>query len=277
LQGTFLQYDLPKEFSHLQAQDMSKLGFMQDLIRGIKKILGKDKKQVETVTERVIVNNEGHDIAPILRRTFLFLEDGEYDSADEYAEKVLDINPECAEAYVAKLLIELEMRKPADLASAKTPISDSPNYQKAIRFATPEYRETIEGYNNAIIKRIDTARKDEVYARGVELMKLHRYDEAVQYFQKIPSYKDSTQKIEDCKKLKETERLDGIYSRAMQAMNAGQFDEAASLFTSISDYKDAKEKVKLCGERKENARKDAIYSQALKRVSSHYRKGFALQ
>ena len=32
-------YDLPEEFSHLQAQDMSKLGFMQDLIRGIKKML----------------------------------------------------------------------------------------------------------------------------------------------------------------------------------------------------------------------------------------------
>ena len=33
-------YDLPEEFSHLQAQDMSKLGFMQDLIRGIKKVCG---------------------------------------------------------------------------------------------------------------------------------------------------------------------------------------------------------------------------------------------
>ena len=35
-------YDLPEEFSHLQAQDMSKLGFMQDLIRGIKKIAEAD-------------------------------------------------------------------------------------------------------------------------------------------------------------------------------------------------------------------------------------------
>lgn len=35
-------YDLPKEFSHLQALDMSRLGFAQDLIRGIKKILGDD-------------------------------------------------------------------------------------------------------------------------------------------------------------------------------------------------------------------------------------------
>lgn len=31
-------YDLPEEFSHLQAQNMNKLGFMQDLLRGIKKL-----------------------------------------------------------------------------------------------------------------------------------------------------------------------------------------------------------------------------------------------
>ena len=37
-------YDLPEEFSHLQAQDMSKLGFMQDLIRGIKKIAKADEQ-----------------------------------------------------------------------------------------------------------------------------------------------------------------------------------------------------------------------------------------
>ena len=259
-------YNLPKEFSHLQAQDMSKLGFMQDLLRGIKKILGYDKKTAAPVTERVIVQGDGHDIAPLLRRTFLFLEDGEFDSADEYAEKVLDINPECAEAYVAKLLIEFELKKPSDLAMNETPISDSPNYQKAIRFATPEYRETVEGYNNAIIKRLDAAHKDEMYARGVELMKFHRYDEAVQYFQKIPSYKDATQKIDDCKKLKETERRDAIYSRATQLMNGGLFGEAAHLFESIEDYKDAKEKIKLCAEKKEVARKDMIYSLAMNRV-----------
>lgn len=43
-------YDLPEEFSHLQAQDMSKLGFMQDLIRGIKKLANPEKSpQKKTV------------------------------------------------------------------------------------------------------------------------------------------------------------------------------------------------------------------------------------
>ncbi|MDO4756911.1 MAG: toll/interleukin-1 receptor domain-containing protein, partial [Parabacteroides sp.] len=39
-------YDLPEEFSHLQAQDMAKLGFMQDLIRGIKKIASEKNHKI---------------------------------------------------------------------------------------------------------------------------------------------------------------------------------------------------------------------------------------
>lgn len=41
-------YDLPKEFSYLQAQDMSKIGFLQDLIAGIKKILADTPKNNDT-------------------------------------------------------------------------------------------------------------------------------------------------------------------------------------------------------------------------------------
>ena len=35
-------YELPDEFSHLQAQDMSKIGFINDVIHGIKKVLQKE-------------------------------------------------------------------------------------------------------------------------------------------------------------------------------------------------------------------------------------------
>ena len=67
-------YDLPEEFSHLQAQDMSKLGFMQDLIRGIKKLVGVEKKpQMELEGEPS--GNIQNDIEPLLIRTAMFLED----------------------------------------------------------------------------------------------------------------------------------------------------------------------------------------------------------
>lgn len=42
-------YEIPKELSHLQAQDMSKLGFLQDLLHGIEKIIGKNVIREENV------------------------------------------------------------------------------------------------------------------------------------------------------------------------------------------------------------------------------------
>ena len=49
-------YDLPEELSALQSQDMSKIGFMQDLIRGVKKVLQRDApKPAQPVMQPVAV------------------------------------------------------------------------------------------------------------------------------------------------------------------------------------------------------------------------------
>ena len=68
-------YDLPIEFSNLQAQDMSKLGFMQDIIRGIKKLTATEKK--EFVRKENVVESSNVNINALLRRITIFLEDGE--------------------------------------------------------------------------------------------------------------------------------------------------------------------------------------------------------
>ena len=41
-------YDMPREFMALQSQDVSKVGYMQDLVRGIQKILGETKNAEKT-------------------------------------------------------------------------------------------------------------------------------------------------------------------------------------------------------------------------------------
>ena len=97
-------YDLPEEFSHLMAQDMSKLGFMQDLIRGIKKLIGTEEpKQTvkETVAQTVV---SGTSAASQIKRGNMALEDHEWDKADSFFEEALNLDPECAEAYIGKLL-----------------------------------------------------------------------------------------------------------------------------------------------------------------------------
>ncbi len=113
-------YDLPEEFSHLQAQDMSKLGFMQDIIRGIKKITKADEEK-ETVVKETVIAGSDKNVSPLLRRVFLFLEDGDWQNADEYCERVLDIEPENALGYLGKLMAEQRVRKQEDLNHCEKP------------------------------------------------------------------------------------------------------------------------------------------------------------
>lgn len=50
-------YDLPKELSYLQAQDMSKIGFMQDLLYGVKKILDFDACNYKDIKSNTLEKN----------------------------------------------------------------------------------------------------------------------------------------------------------------------------------------------------------------------------
>lgn len=138
-------YELPEEFAHLQAQDMNKIGFINDIVRGIKKVVSDSASKSEP-KDAPTVNTANANIAPLLKRVFMFLEDGKWQDAEEYCEKVLDLEPENAEAYIGKLMAELKVKKESDLASLRTPIDEMENYKKAIRFADESTRIRLMGY-----------------------------------------------------------------------------------------------------------------------------------
>ena len=111
-------YDLPEEFSHLQAQDMSKLGFMQDLIRGIKKLATKDEPK-PAVKETVVVQQETNsNVTALLKRGYMALEDKEWEKADDFFEQVLNQDAENAEAYLGKFLCKQKNPSLAEYKSA---------------------------------------------------------------------------------------------------------------------------------------------------------------
>jgi len=148
-------YDLPEEFSHLQAQDMSKLGFMQDLIRGIQKITYSNTEKTTSANLNNISSSTNGNIAPLIDRAFLCIEDGEFNKADELLEQVLNLNPREPKAYIGKLLCELKLKKEDDLASLDKPLWNYNNYNKAIRFSDEKEIARIEKYNNSIIDKIN--------------------------------------------------------------------------------------------------------------------------
>lgn len=245
-------YDLPDEFAHLQSQDMSRLGFVNDLIRGIKKILHKDQPRRDTPAARgSSAPQQSMGVAPLIKRIRIFLEDGDWATADEYCEKALDIDPENGEVYLCKLMAELHVRKQDELGEFPYPFDQRSNYQKAVRFATPALKEIIIGYIEQIQLGIYN-NACEMMAEGTE----ESYHSAARLFQGIESFRDAEQKIKDCQDGAKFVHDDIIYNEAMAKIDIPKkkplsykihaYNTAATIFSTISEHKDAEEKAQMC-------------------------------
>lgn len=96
-----------------------------------------------------------------LRRVAIFLEGGDFKSADTYCERVLDIDPENAMAYIYKILSELHISSIDDLGNACTDIENMQAYKNALRFADEDTVRVLLDANNNIkenIKEIENKR-----------------------------------------------------------------------------------------------------------------------
>ena len=97
-------YDMPKELRSLAAQDMGKIGAMQDLLHGVEKLLV--GKKVEAVREipTVTVQSGGPNVQALLKRGDMALEDGEWDKAKDFYDQVLNMDAENGNAFLGLAL-----------------------------------------------------------------------------------------------------------------------------------------------------------------------------
>lgn len=242
-------YDLPDEFSHLQAQDMSKLGFMQDIIRGIKKIAG-EPAAVEESKPQSKKPQYTANAAPLLERAFLFLEDCDWESADEYCEKVLDLEPKNAQAYVGKLMAELECSCFEALSEQDEPFDELNNFKKAIRFGDDDLRSKLQDTIKTINDRNNYDRCQTIYEIActymIESVSEGDYRFAAAKFKSIPDFKDSPQLALQCLEQAETARKEKAYDDAVKYSVSElplQLKSAINLFESIPGWKDADERL----------------------------------
>ena len=249
-------YDLPEEFSHLQAQDMSKLGFVQDLVRGITKITAANKPEPTTVKETIINNEVNSNVTALLKRGFLALEDSEWAKADNFFEQCLNQNAEFAEAYLGKLMAECRAKTKSDLINCVGPFNVSNNYQKIMRFGDKELISELEGYIKAITERNECNRIEGIYNHSLNLMSSatteSEFNQAAAGFKSINEYKNSAKLAEKCLYRAETSRCNNIYSNAVNLMNkktASGYEKAASLFEQIIDWQDSEELLEICKQR----------------------------
>ena len=239
-------YDLPEEFAHLQAQDMGKIGFINDVVRGIKKVTVKEPAPVK---ETVVVNAANADAAPLLKRAFIFLEDGNWQEADEYCEKVLDQDPECAEAYLGKLMAELQVTNRKKLADCAETFDDRDNYSKVLRFGDEALEKEMRGYITHINERNENTRLTGIYDFAQRAMRNAKYIIAAAEFKSIPGFKDADALAEQCLEKAEICRKDAVYASAKSKMTGEKvtsYEEAIKEFQTISGWKDADEQIYAC-------------------------------
>ncbi len=224
----------------------------------------------------------GQRIEPILKRAAIFIDDGEWDDAEAYCEKALDIDPECTQAYIYKLMIDLRVKKQDELVNCKEPFENNGNFKKAVRFGDAETVDALNGYVEAIKESNETERKNKIYNLACSLMRegnIDAYNIATLKFGEIPTWRDSKEQIEKChkaikqiKEKAEAERKDDIYSAAFRLMTLETIEgyvEAIDKFGEIPNWRDSKQQIEKCREainklavKAEEDRKNRIYNHA---------------
>ena len=120
-------------------------------------VIGQDSFLVSMDAERVFPPEElapgdlpaaeiSADLAPLLERAFLFLEDSEWDKANDYCERVLDKAPRTPLAYLGKFMAEKHVKTREDLPDVPIDLEGDRNYSKAVRFADPELADVLTRY-----------------------------------------------------------------------------------------------------------------------------------
>ena len=222
--------DMPTELASLQAYDMSAMGFMQDLIRGVSKILG--------TTRQTVANNNvsvGSDAEKLIKRGMLAVESKEWKQAEQYFEQALNDDPEAAQAYWGKVLCEKRVSAISDLLNTSSSLNTSDNYLRALRFAAPDFKRDLLEYEKKIQRRLSIIKErkrkrgknifvvsvalalctiivicgiatynnffipNKNYKMACELYNSGDYANALTMFENLGVYKDSTDWIEKCK------------------------------------------------------------------------------
>jgi len=185
-------YDLPEEFAYLQAQDMGKIGYVQDIVHGVQKLIAPaEKKAVGGSVENIVDATIG--------KAKEFLEKGDFSSAELSVNAVRGYDPTNAMAFIYQLMIKEKITHIEKLADINKPLENIEEFQNAVKYADSNLKVALADYNKSTVYNyaLTLAQKSSKSA----------LDSAIDTLSKIHSYKDSAEKIAEFKaRLTEVEK-----------------------------------------------------------------------
>ena len=105
------------------------------------------------------VNRVKSNIFPLLKRASMFIEDGDFENAEAYCERVLDIDPENGMAYLGKLMAKKRLKRRQDFANLPEPFDEDNDYQRFVRYGNAKIISELKGYIAIIKDRVEEERR----------------------------------------------------------------------------------------------------------------------
>lgn len=134
-------------------------------------------------------------VANQLQRGMFALEDGEWDRARAFFDRILNLDAKCLKAYLGKLM--------ADMG-----VTDLEKLKNRRRFGIYWKNENCirilqsgDEKSDSDIRKILENMKEDFYEAALEKMGMEEYEEAIQILEMIKEYRDAWSRIETCRQL----------------------------------------------------------------------------
>ncbi len=227
-------YDLPEEFKHLQAQDMSKIGFIQDLLRGIKKIIQSNSDKEKEVSTEKKTNNKDAGV----KNGFMLLEAGLFDEADVFFKNIIDKEPKNGMAYLGKLMSEMQIKKIDDLSKGMRKLEDNKNYNNVLLFNDADMALQVKIHNEVIVRK----RKLNDYDDAVRTMNAanteRQFKSAAAMFRKLGDFNDSKELALKCEQIVKAFAVnEPIYNNAISLISSPFIDNLNMAISELERIK----------------------------------------
>ena len=130
-------------------------------VEGTVEVTGKVQVEGGSVTVEGTAN-----ATSFLRRGELALEDGKWDAAKSFFDKVLNIEPENAQAYLGKLLAGRRLHSAKQLETEVQPFEEDADFKKALRFGDDELKAELNGHMATFQATKEVAKKKLAHVIG---------------------------------------------------------------------------------------------------------------
>ena len=218
-------YDMPEELLAFQAQDLSKLGAIQDILRGIQKLIGEGKNIIE------IVNKENQDnkavvstfsiensIKNCITRIEQALNSSNFEKADWILDELFAYDENNYKAYLFKVLIDKRCKNVDELINKKINLTNNKDFINAINNCNDEKEkeklnnvlssssqfeinnnDLTNNFNETLLNSspLNEDKNYEIYKKVIDLILDNKKEEAVEILKTVPKFNDATRLMND--------------------------------------------------------------------------------